>query len=189
MLQAIASILEDEHRRWIEEIQHELNSRFGVRTKFAGQYPHFSYQVSRGYNVDRIQELLADYAAQTEPFVVETSGLAVFTGKRPVLYLLVVRDPGLSWLHRMLWRETIGSCNDPAAYYRPERWVPHITLAYGEGLGEQIPDIYRWLVDYDFDWRVPVRNLALIQGGDASSKLLAQYPLMGTAGPQFGIEP
>lgn len=177
MLQAVASLLVGEHRRAVEEIRSGLEERFGIRGDYAGHLPHFSYQVAEEYDVGRLKELLRGFAREVSPFEVRTSGLGVFTGERPVLYVPIVRTPALSWLHRVLWRELSGTGQNISGYYRPEYWIPHITLAQGERFEELLPDVLCWLKDREFGWKVPVNNLALIQRAGPEHELIFQVGL------------
>jgi 2'-5' RNA ligase len=179
MLQAVASLLEGECRERVEEIWAGMESRFGIEGNHAGHLPHLSYQVACRYDTEPARKVLKNFARDVAPFEVETSGLGVFTGERPVLYISVVRDPALSWLHRMIWREVSAAASGVADYYSPRRWIPHITLAHGEGVAEHLPEIVRWLGERDFDWRVPARNLALIQSAGPEHQLLFSLDLDG----------
>jgi len=60
------------------------------------------------------------------------------------------------------------------AYYRPEQWIPHITLADGDVLKKLLLDVVRLLSERDFNWEIEVTNLSLIYADPPPSLLPAR---------------
>ncbi len=162
-MHGVVSLLDDEHYTQLEGIWQELDHNFGVRGIYVTPYPHFTYQVAEVYDVKAVETILHRLAARLRPFSVRTAGLGVFTLAHPVLYIPVVRSPELSALHREIWNEISHTSNcDVAAYYQPEMWVPHITLAHGDIDHEKVSEIIRVLAARNFHWEMMVNNLSLI---------------------------
>ena len=162
-MQGVVSLLDDEHYKQIEGVWEELSQKFGVRGIYATPFPHFTYQVSEEYDPKAVESALQRIAAQSEPFVVRTGGLGVFTAAKPVLYVPVVRAPALDRLHAEIWRLLGGTPEGGAAqYYAPDMWLPHITLAHGDIDADQLAEVVRLLVRRNFHWEMEVNNLSYI---------------------------
>jgi len=53
---AVVSLLDQSHYEKVEALWSELASRFGLRGIYRTPYPHFSYHVAAGYDVDRLSD-------------------------------------------------------------------------------------------------------------------------------------
>ena len=77
-------------------------------------------------------ELLAAAAQAQGPFSVHAGGIALFTGKKLVVHIPLVRNAALNNLQRVLWTELEGHADGVVQHFHPELWIPHVTLAYHE---------------------------------------------------------
>ena len=109
-----------------------IDRELGLRGVLVTPYPHFSFLVAEHLDLGALGARLTRLAARTAPFTVSVRGLATFPQPWPVVYLRVVPNPRLRELHRKVWERTRRAVAGSLDYYRPERWVPHITLAHGE---------------------------------------------------------
>jgi 2'-5' RNA ligase len=165
-MQAIVSTLDKQHNARIESLWSELEREFGLKYACVA-YPHFSYQVAEAYDELPVLSILRDIASEMKPFTVQTSGLGIFTGERPVLFVRVIRDARLSALH-----DRVGAAVAPYAtgvhshHYGHPYWVPHITLAIEDLTHDNLPDVIRLLSRRSFMWEITVHDLALVR--DAS---------------------
>lgn len=157
----VVSLLDDEHDRQVRLLWAELEEKVGLRGMLVMPLPHFSYHVAEEYNVPRLKNVLGRVARATAPFFVETSGLGIFTGTQPVLYLPIVRTLPLSQLHRKLWRELANTGTGILDYYHPDHWMPHITIGYGDMTPETLSEAARLLSLRDVAWKIRIENLAL----------------------------
>ena len=162
-MQAIVSLLDDHHYRLTETLWRELEAQFGRRGVYATPYPHFSYHVARSYDRAGLTSALERFVRDIPPFQVTTTGLGIFAGPSPVLYIPVVRNPALTEFHRALWSELAACADGSAIYYSPERWLPHITLGSGDMTTDVLAEAVRLLGTRDFNWTVTVNNLAFIE--------------------------
>ncbi len=178
-MDGIVSLLDDEHLHWVEEIWAELDREFGLRGIYVTPFPHFTYHVAEHYEVEQVGPVLQRFAAAQPCFTAKTAGLGVFTGNNPVVYIPVVRSPQLSQFHRLLWDELgdvgLGVIN----HYRPDDWVPHVTLAYGDVDYLVLPHVIRFLSKRDFYWQIPVQALSLVYstGTEYGLRSRLDYPL------------
>ena len=95
-MDGIVSLLDDKHYSLIEHIWDEFENRFGMVDIAPTPIAHYSYQIAHHYDLETLIPALNRVAQKTEPFIVKTSGLGIFTGEQPVLYVPVVRTPQLA---------------------------------------------------------------------------------------------
>ncbi|MFP4346101.1 MAG: 2'-5' RNA ligase family protein [Anaerolineales bacterium] len=161
-LQAVVSILDEAHCTRVESLWEELDREFGVHGVYITPIPHFSYQVAEGYGQEALQELLEDLAARHAPFTIHTSGLGLFTGPDPTLYVPVVRSLDLTHFHQSLWEAISGVAQNIIAHYDPQSWFPHITLTQDGADAETLGAIFQRFSQREFNWEIDIDNVALI---------------------------
>jgi 2'-5' RNA ligase len=157
----VVSLLDEVHTRLVHDLWAELEAETRLSAGVMTPFPHFSYHVAEEYNRARLEAALRRVASKTAPFLIKTSGLGIFTGGQPVLYLPIVRTQRLSQFHRKLWREidrtAVGSLN----YYHPDHWMPHITISSSNVTPAVLAEAIRLLSEREFVWEIPMDNLAL----------------------------
>lgn len=181
-MHGIVSLLDEDHYRMVEDVWAGLEEALGVRGIFTTPFPHFSYHVADHYDVEPLQAALQRFATTVAPFEILTTGLGIFTaGLHPVVYVNVARSPRLSELNAALWPLLAEFSTGIVQYYHPELWVPHITLGHGDITRENVADVVDVLCDVDFDWQVPIDNIALLYnpGSDDADILQFRIPLTG----------
>lgn len=174
-MHGIVSLLDDEHYALVEDIWAELEREFGVHGLYTTPFPHFSYQVAVGYDVEAVGDYLQELTQNTRPFRVRTAGLGVFTLIQPVLYIPIVRSPELSRLHQKLWDDLTKKATGAVNYYDPEMWMPHITLAHGDIDRDKLAEIVRAMSQRSFHWEATVNNLSLIYDTGTKQGLRCRY--------------
>lgn len=173
---AIVSIFRKDEAEWITNLWNILEVNCGLVGIKYFPYPHFSWQGSEDYNLDRIQNILTRATFQAQPFKVKTAGLGIFTRGSPVIYITLVKDQPLLDFHRRLWEMTKGLADQPNGYYAPENWIPHITLAILDvNMGKLSCAIDR-LGMLDLEKELVVDNLTLVsQTGSQIGELKSQF--------------
>lgn len=175
---AVISVFESEHHRQVEDLWAELNEKLGIRGVFVTPIPHFTYQVAEEYDVERLGEALKRLAANQRVFRVQTSGLGIFTGERPVVHIPIVRSAELTQFHTTVWNEISKAAKNISDYYVPARWIPHITLAQGNLTSSNLPQLARLLSNRSFSWDIGVDNLSFIHDTGVDQKLKFRFPLL-----------
>lgn len=178
-MHAVVSMLDEAHSRQVEQLWRELEQTCGVRGIYVTPFAHFSYQVAAGYDLGALEPVLAEIAAETRPFRVTTSGLGIFTGPTPVLYVPVVRTRELTQFHRRVWRRLHRIGTGVSPYYRTDNWMPHITLGYGDLTQENLPAAIRLLGARNLAWEISVENIALIHDSGTEQGLRFQFGFQG----------
>lgn len=179
-LYAVVSLLGAPHYGHVEQLWTELKERCGVAGIYETPFPHVSYHVAAGYDLPKLTGVLRRFAGRFAPFRIRTTGLGIFSGPGPVVYIPVVRGPGLAGLHQKLWPAVERHAAGALEYYRPERWVPHITLGHGDVSQQCLPELVRELAGRDFQWEIEIDNLAIISSCGSADGLHLRVPLSGT---------
>jgi hypothetical protein len=181
-MQAVVSLLDDDHYLLTETLWRELDTTFGLRGVYTTPHPHFSYHVARSYAPELLRDRLNRLARSTSPFQVKASGLGIFTGCSPVLYIPVVRSPGLTQFHQALCAELATCAAGSASYYLPDAWMPHITIGFGDMPGDVLAEAVRLLAARDFNWTITMDNLAhIVEDGEGAYRLGFRLDFKGYA--------
>ena len=165
-MHGLVTILPTPFYEKVETLWGELEQRFDIRGIYVTPYPHFSWQIGTHYPQDVLQQAVKGMALQTQSFQIRTTGIGIFTGETPVIFIQVVKDTILQKTHQSLWEHLEGVGENISPYYHPSRWMPHISLAYGDVTGENIGEILKWLAFQDFNWEMNVDNVSFIYEPD-----------------------
>jgi 2'-5' RNA ligase superfamily len=176
-MHGIVSLLPEKYYRRVESLWDELEREFSVRGVYITPFPHFSYNVAQHYEVDKVLPVLKRITSNITTFQVRTSGIGIFNGASPVIYIPVVRSLELSQLHEELWNELSTAGTGIQEYYSPAQWMPHITIGFGDINRDNLPTIVRWLNERDFTWEFTVDNLAFIHDTGVRQELHSRYDI------------
>lgn len=161
-MHGLVSLLDKKHFNLVEEIWQDLENNCGLKGIHVTPLPHFSWQIAEDYDWDALELALQEIAATIEPFTVRTTGLALFTGESPVVFIPVVRTKELSEFHDAIWQQLALISSKPSLYYAPSFWMPHISLAYGDVDAEKLNCLMEKLASRTFNWEIEIDNLTLI---------------------------
>lgn len=167
-MHGVVSILEEPHHGQVVQLWEALKREFGVGQPQTTAVPHFSYHISPEYDLASLAQILRETAAATPPFTVKTSGIGIFLGEKPVVYIPVARTPTLLALHSQLWPRLDAISQNAPDYYTPANWFPHITLGHDDITPDNLGPIVTWLNSQSLTWDIQVSNLTLLH--DAGSR-------------------
>jgi 2'-5' RNA ligase len=176
---AVVSQLDDQHQQLTKNLWTELEKKFGLQGAYTKSFPHFSYHVAQEYDLALLEPRLEHIAQNTKEFLVTTSGLGVFTGSMPVLYIPIVRTQELSQFQQALWHEVSKTGLGIIDYYHPERWLPHITLAFSDVHSKNLLAAIQFLSEQTFTWEITVNNLSLLESIGQEPKKHFQFNFRG----------
>lgn len=176
-MDGIVSLLAEPFYEQVAQLWAELERRFGLRGIYRTPYPHFSYHVATHYDWDGLTAVLQTLVQETAVLPITMTGLGVFTGAEPVLYMPVVRTAVLSQLHERVWMAVEPVSSGTQAYYSPDNWLPHITLAQHDLTPENLPVVTQWLNSQSLTWQMAVDNVSLIALREGKQVLDGRYPL------------
>ncbi len=178
-MHGIVSLLDNDHNQLVEDLWAELEREFSVRGVSITPYPHFSYHVAQDYDVDKIEPVLRRITSNITKFRIRTSGLGVFTGNSPVLYIPVARSLELTELHQELWEQISPASTGGLEYYHPNQWMPHITIGFGDISNGKLAQIIPFLAERDFRWEITINNIALIYDTGTKQELKSRFDITG----------
>ncbi len=173
---AIATLLDPDSDTQTREFWQLLEADCGLAGIHAAPLPHFSYQGAEDYQVDRVEKILKEIAGNMVPFTVRTAGLGLFTGSVPVLYLALVKTKTLMDIHRELWEKTGLLATDLNQRYSPERWMPHITVAYQDLDAEKLACAVKNLIFRPVELDIHVAQLALLYQINNDTGVKSYFP-------------
>jgi len=176
-MHGIVSLLDSAHYRLVEALWAELDEVCSVSGVYVTPFPHFSYHVAEQYEVDKLAEIVQEVARDTVSFHIRTTGLGMFTGAQPVLYLPVVRTSELSRLHHILWHTIAPVSTGRVDYYHPDVWMPHITIGFGDIDVDSASAVIRLLGARTYDWDIAIDNLTLVYDTGMRQEARTRYSL------------
>jgi 2'-5' RNA ligase len=160
-MHAVVSLF-DKNDRSVRSLSGELEKTLGTRVYSMMPDPHLSYQGATKYNFAKLEGQLRRFAKRTHRFRVRAGGLGIFTGFTPTLYTPIVRTIELSRFQLSLWKSISSTGSGLNPYYKPEAWVPHITLA--RGISERtLTKAIRSLARKEIELDLKIDNLTVIE--------------------------
>jgi 2'-5' RNA ligase len=161
-MHGIVSLLDSKYYAKVEGLWDELELDCSLMGIQVTPLPHFSWQVAHDYDLKSLKPVLEKIASAAHPFKVRTTGIGLFTGPKPVVFISLVKDALLLRFHELVWRLTYNSAIFPSPFYAPEAWMPHITLAYGETNWSRLSCTLEKLVYHPFNWEIEVDHITVI---------------------------
>ena len=175
---ALISELDENASVQVMHLWRRLHDACGLEGIFNFPDPHFTWFVCGGVQQAPLEALLEVLKDHSEPFQVRASGLGLFPGRSPVLFLPVVKTAPLMALHETIWNQTQPYARKINLYYSPAMWIPHITLALQDLSERNLGCAVEALAFEPIEILSDVNNLALVsQEGDDSGETLARYEL------------
>lgn len=164
---AITTLLTPLYAARINRIIKGLETEFGLDDVQATPDPHITYQLAGVRKLSMLKSVLREVARATAPFEVHTTGLGVFPGPNPVIYIPVLRTDALNQLHQRVIRATAPLCLRTDKFSGPECWLPHISLALHDTTPELLGPVLQYLNKQTFNLKLTLDNLAILrQEGD-----------------------
>ena len=160
---AITSLLSAPHVLHINGIIKRLEEKFGLDDVQATLDPHLTYQLAGVRKLSALKQVLADVADTTPPFVAFTTGLGVFPGAQPVIYIPVLRSDALNALHRRILAVTAPLCLRTDKFSGPDCWLPHISLALHDTTPDLLGPVLRYLNHETYNLQLTIDNIAILR--------------------------
>lgn len=167
-MHGLVSLLPSPQYEQVKTIWDELEFRFGFKGIRVTPYPHFSWQIGACYPQDLLEEAMQEICANLKPIKVTTTGLGLFSGPTPVIFIPVVKSPALVDMHRHIWERFLSVTHTANEFYNPENWMPHISIAYDDITPANIGAVMEWLAFQTFDWCMEIDNFAFVFEPDES---------------------
>lgn len=160
---AITSLLDSNTSARVSELTTALESKFNLTGVKVTPYPHLTALTAEVPDMEELKEYLELTCLETRKITIRTTGLGIFPGKNPVVFVPVLRTPPLNVLHGRLHRDIAEMSTEMGVYYNPNLWLPHITLALGDTTPDLLGPVLNFLGDYNFNWEITLDNLTIMQ--------------------------
>jgi hypothetical protein len=179
-MHGLVSLLPNPQYQSVAALWDGLEARFGLKGVRITPYPHFSWNIAKDYSLSTLRPVLETVVREYAPLTVHTTGLGVFEGPQPVIFIKIQRNDALDALHVHLWQAVQDAARDLSDYYSPPLWQPHITLAYGDLSPDQVPAVLSWLEGQEsFIWHFTVDHISFIfTPDDEAGQLRMSLPLI-----------
>jgi hypothetical protein len=125
----LASLLDPDSDRKIRQTWEWLGDTCDLKGINLTPLPHISWQGADCYDFGGLETKVKKITRGLKQFSINASGLGIFTGINPILYLTIVKNITMLQIHKALWENAHLIAENLYSYYSPEEWVPHITLA------------------------------------------------------------
>ncbi|MEP7216108.1 MAG: 2'-5' RNA ligase family protein [Anaerolineaceae bacterium] len=175
----ILFLLDEANRDRIERLWDQIEREFDVAKGYPGALPHFTLHLANSYDLEATQAELEDIANARAPFDVTTTGLGVFTGELPIVYIPVIRTRTLDDLHLRLYRSLGPHCSGHVPYYAPASWMPHISIGQVNIAPHMLSSLLAWLSHQPLSWEMSAATLAIGENSASGIELLGTFPLRG----------
>jgi len=165
-MHGLVSLLDQKHTRQVEELWKMLEEECGLTGIQVTPFPHFSWLIASDFDWPALENVLQEITSNASPFTVHTTGLGLFSGPNPVIFVPVVKSARLNAFHQQVWNsiQSLGTYISPL--YAPDNWVPHISLAYADVTQENITCVMKRLAFRTYNWEIRVDNISFIHEPD-----------------------
>jgi 2'-5' RNA ligase len=160
---AITSLLDPKHSDLVNTIIHDFEKEFGLKQVQATPQPHITYLIAETYNLVLLKNYLKRLSYNQRPVHAYTTGIGVFPGEHPVIYIPVLRTQPLNKLHSHLYLDISKMSMEVVPFSKPKLWLPHISLAVGDTTTDMLTPIFKYLAQYSFDWEIMLDNLSIFR--------------------------
>ena len=159
----LASTINIDENEKIHKIWNELDLSCQMSEIKYAPIPHFSYMTfNKISDKELLKNSLQNISGQLEPFEIQISGLGIFKGEEPILYLPVVRTKKLSDVHSLILSEISDYISETSDFYSEENWIPHITLAIRDINLDNISCAIEQCLQFQLSFRLKVDHIAIL---------------------------
>ncbi|MBC3538180.1 2'-5' RNA ligase family protein [Rufibacter sp. H-1] len=163
----------------MNQLIYGLEREFGLKEVQKTPFPHITWLTVNDGSLPNLQRTLGHAAGICCRFRITTNGLGIFPGEKPVLYIPILRTSKVNQFHRQLHKAVCLISQEISAYYHPEVWVPHLSLALGDTTPEIVSQAVLYLNRSNYHWKIELDNLTLLtKNGDLFLKN-GEFPLVG----------
>ncbi len=117
---AVTSLLDPEHTALVNDLIDALQSKFGLSTVKTTPYPHLTWFTTEIADLTDLKDLPYAFSEQSQPFVINTTGIGIFPGVSPVIYIPVLRTNTVNQYHAELYRRVSAMCGEMGRLYDPD---------------------------------------------------------------------
>lgn len=178
-MKTIASLLIRPADQATEEIWNWLEENCDLANIRLTPLPHFSWQSAEDYDTEKLHPVLESLASRYKPFKLSTSGLGIFSGESPVIYLAPIMTKKLMEMNKTIWRATHDYAISLNSFYLPDQWAPHISLTYKDTNADNLLCALRDLIFRPIKLEIMVDHIAFLYRYESDSGIISKYKFSG----------
>lgn len=160
---AITTLLSSPAADRINDLIKSLETEFGLNDVQATPEPHLTYQIVEPADLAVLKAALRAITVTTRPFLAHATGLGMFPGDNPVIYIPVLRSDALNALHHRVLDVAGPLCSRTDKFSGPELWLPHVSLALHDTTPEVLGPVLRFLNTQTYNMELEINNLTLLR--------------------------
>jgi len=141
----------------------QLSKNCGLYAIFYMPTPHLTWMVCEELGVDQAAPMLTQITSQEGLLSSRTSGIGIFTGENPVLYLPIVKTQQMITLHQEIWNLLQPMTKTSNEFYSPDDWVPHITLALNDLTNDNLACAVNSIAFEQNEIKINIDNLSIAE--------------------------
>ncbi|WP_345161558.1 2'-5' RNA ligase family protein [Nibribacter koreensis] len=154
-----------------------LEQEFGLKGVQATPDPHLTWLTASDASLANIKKALTKAAGLCCSLTVKTTGLGIFPGEKPVLYVPVIRTVAVNQFQSHLFEAITDSNQEVGPNYQPDFWLPHLTLALADTTPVLLGQAVQFLNSLNFNWEIKLDNLSLLTKVDDKYLRESYFPL------------
>ena len=165
MLHVIAAALPDDPAHWYQRLWAEMWQPDLLHfKKHANPVAHLTLVIVETENGAAVEQAVEQFAATASPFPLTTTGLGIFTGEEPALFVGVVSTSALADFQAAMWDTIHRLPGVTDARYLPSEWMPHLTLGWG-ATPDSLPAAVEHLAGRDLTFELALKDLTILRDG------------------------
>jgi 2'-5' RNA ligase len=172
-MHGLISLLDKTHEALVQQIWQELEQLCGMKGVLVTPFPHFSWLIADDFDWPALEDTLQEVTGNIRPFTARTTGLSMFTGETPVIYIPLVRTGELSRIHELIWNKATRLGKGVSPFYSPEFWMPHITVGFGDVTPQNLACLMQLFSPRSFNWEIKIDNLAIGFQNDGTTAVIS----------------
>lgn len=174
----IASLLTGNERDVVLRFWNVFETEYNSCGVQSFDHPNLGFQGGSCSNLDSLKDELSNLCVALSPFKVTIEGFGFFEAPSKVVYLKVLKTDELIEIHKKI-NNSLAKCSENLfEYYKPENWVPHITLAMDDLSETDFNNFKEKYKDYFPSFKQTISNLALVEfNKNGRVELLSNYEI------------
>jgi len=163
-MQSLVTLLPEPASHRVSDICDEMQTLCGLKISHSIPFPHFSWAAGENFPQKPLSAAISEFSSLVEPFTVYATGIAIFPGQSPTLYIPVVKTERLYNLQLQIWLRLGAFGNQLNSNYQPDTWVPHIPLTCGDLSKDALNKILRKLAFEEINLKMEIDSFSFFDG-------------------------
>ncbi len=176
---AIASLLDPAADQQVRNLWQILEEKCGLYQIKTAPFPHISWFGCEDLQWKPARQKLTSISRTLPSFQVRSSGLGLFSGAVPVLYVGIVKTLELTEAHDKIWRRLEKNLIGTNELFSPEHWVPHITIARGDLTPSSLSCAIQDLAFQPLEFEILINNISIIYHNEEGVGIKDRFDLAG----------